>query len=134
MVNEERVKEFFKMAVFDKHDEARYRQMGEYYKSDYVGKELVKSVFTGTFAFVFIGLFQLMGSMEEILDSLNNVDWIQAAVRIGLLYVCFMALYLLVTSAVYRVRYRNGRKKLKNYYGHLKKINHEYERESKLKA
>jgi hypothetical protein len=38
MVNVERVKEFYQMAVYDKREEARYRQMGEYYKSDYVGK------------------------------------------------------------------------------------------------
>ena len=42
MVNEDRVKEFFQMAVFDQREEARYRQMGEYYMWDYVGKELVE--------------------------------------------------------------------------------------------
>ena len=63
MVNEDRVKEFFQMAVFDQREEPRYRQMGEYYKSDYVGKELVKSFFTGTFAFLLIVLFQIHGGV-----------------------------------------------------------------------
>lgn len=134
MINEKRVKECFRLAVFDKHDEARCRQMGQYYKSDYVGKELVKSVFTGTFAFIFIGALGIMDSLEELLNSLNNLDWIQAMVRIGIGYACFMAVYLLITSTVYNVRYSLGRRNLKKYYGRLKKLNRAYERESKQNA
>ena len=134
MVNEDRVKEFFQMAVFDQREEARYRQMGEYYKSDYVGKELVKRAFTGTFAFLLIAVFQVLGSMETFLDKLNDADWMGYLVRIGLAYAGFMAVYLLITSLVYRVRYRYGRKQLRKYYGHLKNVNREYERETKLKS
>jgi uncharacterized membrane protein YesL len=131
MVNEEKVKELFQMAVYDKHDEARYRQMGEYYKSDYIGKELVKSVFSGTLVFLLIGVLHLMGTLNKFLDSLNNVEWVQSLVDIGLLYICFMALYLLVTYLVYYVRYRTGRRKLKKYYGHLRHINRAYNNETK---
>ncbi len=134
MVNEDRVKEFFQMAVFDQREEPRYRQMGEYYKSDYVGKELVKSFFTGTFAFLLIVLFQILGSMEEFLDKLNDTNWMEYLVRVGLAYAGFMAVYLLITSLVYRVRYRYGRRELRRYYGHLKNVNREYERETKLKS
>jgi uncharacterized membrane protein YesL len=134
MVNVERVKEFFQMAVYDKRDEAKYRQMGEYYKSDYVGKELVRSVFTGTFAFLLIGALYLMGSIETILNSLNDVAWMESLIEIGMLYVCFMALYLFATYVVYRMRYRTGRRQLKRYYGHLKHVNRTYERETKLRT
>jgi len=134
MVNEDRVKEFFQMAVFDQREEPRYRQMGEYYKSDYVGKELVKSFFTGTFAFLLIVLFQILGSMEEFLDKLNDTNRMGYLVRVGLACAGFMAVYLLITSLVYRVRYRYGRRKLRRYYGHLKNVNREYERETKLKS
>lgn len=134
MVNEEKVKEFFKMAVYDKHEEVRYRQMGEYFRDDYVGKEMVKSVFSGSFAFLLVGALLLMGSIEAFLNGLNNVDWMQSVINIGIAYVLFMAVYLLITSVVYHVRYHYGRKKLKRYYGRLKKINRIYERETKLKA
>jgi hypothetical protein len=72
-----------------------------------------------------------MGTFETFLDSLNNVEWVQSLIDIGLLYVCFMALYLLVTYLVYHVRYRTGRKKLKKYYGHLRHINRVYDHETK---
>jgi uncharacterized membrane protein YbhN (UPF0104 family) len=131
MVNEEKVKELFQMAVYDKHEEARYRQMGEYYKSDYIGKELVKSVFSGTFVFLLIGALHLMGTLNTFLDSLNNVEWVQSLIDIGLLYICFMALYLFVTYLVYYVRYRTGRRQLKKYYGHLRHLNRAYDHETK---
>jgi hypothetical protein len=119
------------MAVYDKHEESRYRQMGEYYRSDYIGKELVKSVFTGTIAFLLMGVLHLMGTLGTFLDSLNNVEWVQSLVDIGLLYISFMALYLFVTYLVYHVRYRAGRRKLKKYYGHLRHINRAYDNETK---
>jgi uncharacterized membrane protein YesL len=134
MVNVERVKECYQMAVYDKREEAQYRQMGEYYKSDYVGKELVRSVFTGTFAFLLIGVLQLMGSIESVLNSLNDVAWTRYIIGIGLIYVCFMALYLSVTYVVYSRRYRSGRKHLRKFYGHLKHVIRAYEREAKLKS
>jgi uncharacterized membrane protein YbhN (UPF0104 family) len=72
-----------------------------------------------------------MGTLETFLDSLNNVEWVQSLVDIGLLYICFMALYLFATYLVYYVRYRAGRRKLKKYYGHLRHINRMYDKEAR---
>ena len=52
MINEERVKELYHMAVYDSHMDKVDSQIGQYYIWDYIGKELVRSFFTGTAAYV----------------------------------------------------------------------------------
>ena len=51
MISEERVKELYHLAAFDEYENKKYHQAGEYTMWDYVGKEIVKSFFSGTIAF-----------------------------------------------------------------------------------
>ena len=52
MISEERVKELYHLAAFDEYENKKYHQAGEYTMWDYVGKEIVKSFFSGTIAFI----------------------------------------------------------------------------------
>lgn len=134
MINEDRVKELYQMAVFDEYKEKKYRQMGEYYMWDYVGKELVKSFFSGTIAFALLLALWGMGNMSDLISFINQADLKDLIVHIAVFYVVFMVLYLLVTALVYCVRYVYGRKELRGYVNHLKKARKLYQREDKLKA
>ena len=53
MINEEKVRELFNIALCDsKSDDSRVqKQSASYYGWDYIWKEGLKSFFTGTFAF-----------------------------------------------------------------------------------
>lgn len=134
MINEERVKELYQMAVYDEYEDKECHQMGQYYIWDYVGKELVKSFFSGTIAFMLLVALWGIGDMSAAIAFVNSADLTNLAVRFILLYVGFMAIYFLVTVFVYAVRYAKGRKEIRKYAGHLKKVRKMYHREEKLKA
>lgn len=133
MINEERVKRLYKIALYEQKEEKQNRQIGQYYKSDYIGKELIKSIISGTFAFGCLALLWLLGSWEDVLDSINNLEIVGTAFRMIVVYLVFMVFYLGVTYAVYRYRYDAGKKKLKEYMKNLKIAQKMYEREEKLK-
>ena len=57
MISEERVKELYHLAAFDEYENKKYYQAGEYTMWDYVGKEIVKSFFSGTIAFILLIVF-----------------------------------------------------------------------------
>jgi hypothetical protein len=133
MVNEERVTELTQMAIYDLHEDKAAHQSGEYYSHDYVGKEVLKSVFSGTFAFVILFGLILFDHAEEFLNSLASANLVALGLEIAGLYVIFMAFYLLITVIVYRIRFKRGRDQLRIYYRRLKKINKLYTREEKLK-
>jgi uncharacterized membrane protein YesL len=134
MINEERVAEMYHMAVYDQKENRQARQMSTFYRRDYIAKELIKSFFSGTIAYILIILLLLFGAAEDVIDSLSSMNLAYTGTMLVLLYLAFEFLYLLVTVRVYRRRFRDGRAELKKYYKHLKSVNKMYAREEKLKA
>jgi hypothetical protein len=134
MINEERVTEMYHMAVYDQKENRQARQMNSFYRRDYIGKELIKSIFSGSIAFVLIVVFLLLGTAEDVIDNLSSMDLVSTGTVLVILYLLFEFLYLLITMRVYRRRYRDGKAELKKYYKHLKSVNRMYTREEKLKV
>lgn len=124
MINMEKVKKLYQLAAYDSAQEKKDRPMGRFFRNDYLARELLGSFFLGTFAYILLLVLLGMYQANEILESINTMDFLQAAIVIGLCYVAFLAVYLLITYIVYYVRYTNARKRLKKYYGRLYVLNH----------
>lgn len=133
MVNLDRVKHQCQIAFYEQNEEKKDRTIGKYYRSDYIGKEIIKSIFTGTIAYVVIVALWVMANLESVLRSVNDLSIFGTAVMILLIYVAFLGIYLLLTYVIYVVRYVKGKKRLDQYKEHLKALNQMYEREEKLK-
>ena len=133
MINEERVKQMTQMAIYEEGEGRKYIPMSQYFRHDYIGKEIVKSILTGTIAFALICFAYIFCQMDYFMENMNQIDIIALATGILIKYLIFMAVYLLITYAVYSVRYTEGRKHIKMFYGHLKKVNKLYEQEEKRK-
>lgn len=133
MVNEERVKQLYKIASYEQTEGKRNRKVGHYYKSDYVGRQMIGSIFTGTLAFGCYAILWMLSSWEDVLDSINNLEIVGIAIEMIIYYLIFMVVYLLATYVVYSVRYDAGKKKMKTYITDLKHAHKMYEREEKLK-
>lgn len=137
MINEERVREMSKLAMMDQAETRKDRQMREYYGSDYVAKEMIISLFTGTIAFALIITLGLLGAGEDAVDTISSVissNFLETGKQFVFLYLAFMALYLLITVMVYRARYHAGRLEQRKYSKHLKRLTKLYSREEKIKA
>ena len=134
MVNEQRLHSMIKISKFDANDGKSCKPMIQYARKDYVALQLLKSFVIGTIAFfIMLGLWVLY-SMETLMKQINNMDLIQSAITLGILYGVFMVIYLLATYIIFNVKYTYGRKKVKKYYAGLKKINAMYLREERLKS
>lgn len=134
MINEDRVKELYHMAVYDAHKDRADEQMDQYFMWDYIGKELVKSFVSGTIAYLLIVVLWGMGELEQLSERLVQMDFADLLIRLGFLYVGFLAVYMFVTLLVYGVRYAAGKKRRHRYAGHMKKVQKMYRREERLKA
>lgn len=134
MVNVERVKHQCQIAFYEQKEEKQNRGIGRYYRSDFIGKEVMKSIFTGTIAYAVMATLWIMANVELVLDQVNDLSIIWTVLMMLAIYVVFLIVYLLLTYIVYVVRYVKGKKKLDEYKGHLKALNQMYEREEKLKA
>jgi uncharacterized membrane protein len=133
MVNEDRVKKLYKVAVYEQNEEKEHRQAGLYYRSDYIGKEVVKSFFTGTFAYLIIVALWMMSNWSLVMYQINTLEITNTLVGIFVLYMIFMAIYLFATAVIYYLRYKHSERKLNGYLADLKAAQKMFEREEKLK-
>lgn len=129
MLNQERVEEMIRLAIFDQREGEACRPMIQYFRKDYIVKELLKSLVTGTLAFCIAAGMGVMYQAEEIVNSLNSIDIQESLIQIATVYLMFMAVYFTITYVVYYRRYSKGRQSVKKYYAHLKKVNRLYHQE-----
>ena len=133
MVNEEKVKELFAVARYDEADEKLQKQVARFYNWDYVWKEVLKSLISGTLAFLLLVVLNIVANAENILDEINDIDLVGVSVSTVLIYLAFMAVYIFITVLIYTARYRIGRKRLRRYTEHLRNVQRMYQREEKLR-
>lgn len=133
MVNLERVKHQCQIAFYEQKEEKKNHAIGRYYRSDFIGKEVIKSIFTGAIAYAVLAALWVMSNWDMVLKSVNDLTIVNTVFLMLLIFVGFLAVYLLVTYVIYAVRYVQGRKKMDSYKEHLKALHQMYEREEKLK-
>ena len=116
MVNEERLRPMVKMAMFDKNDGPECKPMIEYAREDYVAIQMLGSFVTGSIAFIILFGMWALCDVDKILGMLNAAMFMDFVIGVGIRYLIFLTIYLLVTYIVYYFRYSEGRKKVKKYY------------------
>lgn len=133
MVNEERVKQLYKLAVYEQKEEKEHRQVGQFYRSDYIGKEVVKSFFSGSIAYAIMVSLWVIANWDMVMHQINTLAIMDTLVGIVIIYIVFLAVYLFVTALIYYRRYKYSKARLDAYVRDLKAAHVMFEREEKLK-
>jgi len=131
MIQEERVKQMTKTAVYEDGEGKKYIRMTHFFRKDYIGWELVKSFIYGTLAFILLCVIWVSYEMNNLIDHLTKLDFFGLGTNILVKYIIFIIVYLLLTYNIYSVRYKNGRKHTKQFYNQLKKVSKLYEQEER---
>jgi len=122
MLSEERIKLMTKMAAYEENEGKRYMAIGSYFRSDYMGKQIIHSVISATAAFLLlIGLY-IFYHMETLMQDIYKVDLLALGKQVLEYYVIFVGVYALITYIIYSFRYSRARKSLRKYYNHLKQL------------
>ena len=75
MINEEHVKELYQAASYDMKHQQEYQQVRRYFRSDYINKELLKSFFSGTFAYMIFCAIWIIVNGQEFVEQINQIDY-----------------------------------------------------------
>ena len=130
MLNEEKVILMTKMAAFIDREGKKNDAINTYFRSDYVGLNVIKSVISATIVFVVFVATYALCNIELVLSNLYNTDNLIAIGRRFLTYyLLLVGVYSLVSYVIYSSRYSKMRKSMKAYYGNLKKLARIYEKE-----
>lgn len=129
MINEEKVKQLYKVALHEQEAEKYRRKIGRYYREDYIAKEMLKSIFTGTMAYLFMSALWLAGDWVNIFEKISNKEYAAIGVPMAALYVVYMIVYMTVTYLVYKAKYKESSSYIKNYEKQLVHLSRMYEQE-----
>ncbi len=128
MLNEERVILMTKLASYETHEGKKNVAIGRYFRSDYIGIQVVKSIIGATVAFfVMFGLYVLY-DLEKLMNDIYKMDLFAFAKNILVNYAVFVIAYAAITFFIYSHRYTKAKKNLRTYYINLKKLSAMYEK------
>lgn len=122
MLNEEKIKLMTRMASYEEHEGKRSMEIGNYFRSDYIGLQVMKSIICATIAFaVVVGMF-IFYDFESVMKEIYQVDLLATGKQILIAYVVFVGIYAVISYIVYAYRYSRAKKSLRKYYTHLTEL------------
>ena len=131
MLNEERIKLMTKMAAYEADEGKKNVAIGNYFRGDYIGLQVIKSIISATIAFVIVfGLF-VFYDFEVFMSDIYKMDLLGFGRTVITAYLIFVAVYALISYMIYTYRYEKARKSLKMYYNNLKKLAYLYDKEGR---
>lgn len=126
MLNEERVILMTRMASYENGEGKRNVKVGNYFRSDYIAVQVLKSIICGTVAFGIIFALYVLYDFEVFMQDLYKIDLLSFARDVLIWYAVSVVAYSLLTYVVCTFRYARAKNSLKRYYYNLKKLNSLY--------
>ena len=103
--------------------------MTAYFRWDYIGRQILISILSGTAVFFLTVLLIFLDDIEAMINAIDFTDAGNSLKMLESRYFIFMAIYLSITFVVYSIRYGRGRKKLRKFYAKLQQLDKLYEEE-----
>lgn len=128
MINEEKVILMTKMAAYESNKGKRDMNVLHYFRSDYIGFQLLKSVIAATVSFIALFAVYVFYNFETLMQEVYKMDLLAFGKTIVILYLCAVGAYCVISYVIYASRYNRARKSLRVYYANLKKLAGMYDR------
>ena len=121
-MNGDRVKLMTRMAAFESGEGRQAIRICNYFRSDYVILNVVKSIVASTIAFgMILGLY-VYYNIDKLLQDIYSMDLIETGKSLVTYYVIFVGAFALISYVVYSFRFDKAKKSIKDYNNALKKL------------
>ena len=114
MLNEERIVLMTHMASYEAGEGKKNVKIGNYFRSDYIAVQVLKSVICGTIAYAVLFALYILYDFENFMQNLYKIDLLVFAKNVLIYYGIFVAVYAVLTYVICTWRYARAKKNLKN--------------------
>lgn len=122
MIDTDKVISMTKMAAYEKRQGKKDLGITAYFRSDYIGMQILISIIFITVAFgAACGVYILL-HFEEFMLNIYNMDLAQAGKSLLFWYLVVAVIYVGITYLVYGVRYYLARKRVRRFEERLKRL------------
>lgn len=122
MLNEKRIILMTKMASYEANEGKKNAAIGSYFRSDYIGWQVLKSIISATIAFIVVFGMYIFYDFEIFMTDIYKMDLIEFAKRTLSLYLKTIGAYAVISYVVYAIRYSRAVKSLRVYYMNLRRL------------
>lgn len=123
MVNNEKIRLMTKLAMYETSPDGRDdMQIANYFKSDYLRHEIIKTILAVTFGTIIVVALVLCYRMEFILDHALDLNYLLIGRWILTGYLILVVIGVAVTWIACRIKYMHSHNRLNNYYRTLGKV------------
>lgn len=128
MINEEKVILMTKMASYEGHEGKKDISITHYFRGDYIGFQVLKSVIAATISFLALFAVYVFYHFEDFMQDIYKMDLLEFGKSVIILYLCVVGAYGVISYVVFASRYSKARKSLRHYYENLKKLANMYDK------
>lgn len=128
MINEEKVILMTKLASYESNEGKKNVQIVNYFRGDYIGFQVLKSVIAATISFFALFAVYAFYNFEQLMQDVYKMDLLAYGKSIVILYLCTVGGYGVVSYIVCNIRYSKAQNSLKHYYNNLKKLSSMYDK------
>lgn len=129
MLDQDKILLMTRLASYEKNEGKRNAAIGQYFRGDYIGWQVLKSVISATIIFIIIAAAYVVYDFESFMIDIYKLDLQKYGKGLLVKYVIFTGIFAVITYAVYAYRYARARKSLHNYARNLNKLSEYYREE-----
>ena len=122
MINQDRLRLMTRLAAYEEHEGKKCMAIADFFRGDYIGWNIIKTIVSATIAFIIIIGMALYYDMEVLMQDIYKMDLMGFGKQILIYYLVFIAIYAVIAYIVYSVRYYRAKKSLKKYFNRLKQL------------
>lgn len=115
-----------KLASYEENEGRRNVAIGSYFRSDYIGWQVLKSIISATIAFVVVFAMYIFYDFEVFMMDIYKMDLMEFAKQTLFLYLGVVGVYAVISYIIYTIRYNRAKKSLKLYYMNLRRLTNMY--------
>lgn len=128
MINEEKVILMTRLASYEANEGKKDISIINYFKNDYIGFQVLKSVIAATISFFALFGVYIFYNFEELMQDVYKMDLLGFGKSVVILYLCAVGAYGVISYVIFASKYNKAKKNLKNYYSNLKKLASMYDK------
>jgi hypothetical protein len=129
MLDPEKIVLMTRLASFEKNEAKENSNIWQYFRGDYIGWQVLKSIVAGTIVFGIILGGYIIYDFETFMLEIYKMDLLEYAKGILKKYLIFVAVYSVITYIVFAFKYAKARGNLRSYVHNLNKLSKTYNNE-----
>ena len=126
MLDQDKIILMTRLASYEKNEGKKYEAIGRYFRGDYIGWQVLKSIASGTIIFLILLAGYIVYDFENFMIDIYKLDLLEYAKSILIKYAIVVGAYAVITYVIYAIRYSNARKNLRTYAHNLHRLSRTY--------